>query len=260
MSMNDKDTLQNHDAPPSAPESEAGDSRLLPILPMSELVLFPRLIIPLALWEESAQRLVDDTLLKDKIIGILTSRQAATEAYTIDNLYPIGTAAVILKMGKTQEGAVRLLVQGLYRFRVEEIVEFCRKMGYRKIGVAFCGGLFSEANTFVRILQKHGLETVSVCCKVGGVPKEFLGLKDEEKVRVGSYETMCNPIAQASVCNSARTDFNVLVGLCVGHDSLFFKHAKALTTVLVAKDRVLGHNPAAALYGVKVYFQRLIKP
>jgi ATP-dependent Lon protease len=105
------------------PETESGDSRLLPIIPMSELVLFPRLIIPLALWEESAQRLIDDTLLKDKIIGILTSRQPATEVYTTENLYSIGTAAVILKMGKTQEGAVRLLVQGLYRFKVEEIVD-----------------------------------------------------------------------------------------------------------------------------------------
>ena len=103
--------------------TDNGDSRLLPILPMSELVLFPRLIIPLALWEESAQRLIDDTLLKDKIIGILTSRQPATEVYTAENLYPMGTAAVILKMGKTQEGAVRLLVQGLYRFKVEEIVD-----------------------------------------------------------------------------------------------------------------------------------------
>ena len=103
--------------------TETGGSRLLPILPMSELVLFPRLIIPLALWEESAQRLIDDTLLKDKIIGILTSRQPATEVYTTENLYSMGTAAVILKMGKTQEGAVRLLVQGLYRFKLEEIVE-----------------------------------------------------------------------------------------------------------------------------------------
>ena len=144
--------------------------------------------------------------------------------------------------------------------RVEEIVEFAKKMGYQKIGVAFCGGLFSEANTFVRILEKHGLEALSVCCKVGGVPKEVLGLKDDEKVRIGSYETMCNPITQAEIFNAAKTDFNVLVGLCVGHDSLFFKHAKALSTVLVAKDRVLGHNPAAALYGIKVYFQRLIKP
>jgi uncharacterized metal-binding protein len=144
--------------------------------------------------------------------------------------------------------------------RVEEIIEFSRKMDYKKIGVAFCGGLFSEARTLVRILEKHGFEVLSACCKVGGVPKEFLGLKDTEKVRIGSYETMCNPITQAEIFNAAKTDFNVLVGLCVGHDSLFFKHAKALSTVLVAKDRVLGHNPVAALYGVKVYFQRLLKP
>ena len=117
------DTMANISMEDNIPVTEGSESRLLPVLPMSELVLFPRLIIPLALWEESAQRLIDDTLLKDKIIGILTSRQPATEVYTTENLYSIGTAAVILKMGKTQEGAVRLLVQGLYRFRVEEIVD-----------------------------------------------------------------------------------------------------------------------------------------
>jgi uncharacterized metal-binding protein len=144
--------------------------------------------------------------------------------------------------------------------RVEEIIEFAKKMDYRKLGVAFCAGLFSEGSTFVRILEKHGFEVVSVCCKVGGVPKEFLGLKDDEKVRVGKYETMCNPITQAEIFNEAGTDFNVLVGLCVGHDALFLKNAQALTTVLVAKDRVLGHNPVAALYGAKGYFQRLMNP
>ncbi len=144
--------------------------------------------------------------------------------------------------------------------RVEETIEFAKRMGYRKLGVAFCGGLFSEGATFVGILQKHGFDVISVCCKVGGVPKEFLGLLDEEKVRVGSYETMCNPITQAEILNEAGTDFNILIGLCVGHDSLFLKHAKALSTVLVVKDRVLGHNPVAALYGVNVYFQRLNNP
>jgi uncharacterized metal-binding protein len=144
--------------------------------------------------------------------------------------------------------------------RVEEIIEFAKKMGFRKLGVAFCAGLFSEGRTFVEILEKHGFEVVSICCKVGGVPKEFLGLSDDEKVRVGTYETMCNPITQAELLNEAGTDFNVLVGLCVGHDSLFLKNAKALTTVLMAKDRVLGHNPVAALYGVRVYFQRLMNP
>ncbi len=144
--------------------------------------------------------------------------------------------------------------------RVEETIEFARRMDYRKLGVAFCAGLFSEARVLVNILEKNGFEVVSVCCKVGAVPKEFLGLADHEKVRVGSYESMCNPITQAQTLNDAETDFNILVGLCVGHDSLFLKHAKALTTVLVAKDRVMGHNPVAALYGAKGYFQRLMNP
>jgi uncharacterized metal-binding protein len=144
--------------------------------------------------------------------------------------------------------------------RVEEVIEFSHKMGYKKLGVAFCAGLFPEGRTLAEILGKNGFEVVSVCCKVGAVPKEFLGLKDEEKVRVGTEETMCNPITQAEILNEAKTDFNILVGLCVGHDALFLKHAEALTTVLVAKDRVLGHNPVAALYGAKGYFQRLINP
>ncbi len=144
--------------------------------------------------------------------------------------------------------------------RVEEIIEFAQKMNYRKLGVAFCSGLFSEGRTFVTILEKHGFEVISVCCKAGGVPKEFLGIQDDQKVNVGSYETMCNPINQAEILNQAETDFNILIGLCVGHDALFLKNTNALTTVLVAKDRVLGHNPVAALYGARGYFQRLMNP
>jgi len=58
----------------------------------------------------------------------------------------------------------------------------------------------------------------------------------------------CNPIAQALLLNEVETDFNIIVGLCVGHDSLFIKYSKAPVTVLIAKDRRLAHNPAAALY------------
>ncbi|MBW2121998.1 MAG: DUF1847 domain-containing protein, partial [Deltaproteobacteria bacterium] len=53
------------------------------------------------------------------------------------------------------------------------------------------------------------------------------------------------------------TDFNILLGLCVGHDSLFLKYAEAFSTVLIVKDRVLGHNPAAALYTTDSYYARL---
>jgi uncharacterized metal-binding protein len=57
--------------------------------------------------------------------------------------------------------------------------------------------------------------------------------------------------------NEEKTDFNILLGLCVGHDSLFFKHADAYTTVLAVKDRVTGHNPLAAVYLHNSYYRKL---
>jgi uncharacterized metal-binding protein len=59
---------------------------------------------------------------------------------------------------------------------------------------------------------------------------------------------------------AAGSELNVLIGLCVGHDSLFFQHSKAPVTVLMVKDRVTGHNPAAALYTSRSYYRRLRKP
>jgi len=58
----------------------------------------------------------------------------------------------------------------------------------------------------------------------------------------------------------AGCEFNVVLGLCVGHDSLFFKHAQGLTTVLVAKDRVLAHNPIGALNLADTYYSQLWGP
>ena len=62
------------------------------------------------------------------------------------------------------------------------------------------------------------------------------------------FEAICNPILQARLLNGAHTQFNVIIGLCVGHDSLFTKYSDALVTTLIAKYRVLAHNPAGALY------------
>ena len=144
--------------------------------------------------------------------------------------------------------------------RVQEICEFAKKMGYMKLGIAFCSGLRSEAQALTRILEAQGFEVVSVVCKVGGTPKETIGIRQEEKIRIGRFEAMCSPIVQASIFNEEKTEFNILVGLCVGHDSLFFKYSEALTTVLISKDRVLGHNPAAALYTAGVYYSRMLRP
>jgi uncharacterized metal-binding protein len=101
------------------------------------------------------------------------------------------------------------------------------------------------------------LEVVSVSCKAGRTPKEKIGIRDDQKIAIGCFESMCNPIMQAFVLNDSKTEFNVLMGLCVGHDSLFLKYAEAPCTVLAAKDRLLGHNPLAAIYNIDSYYRAL---
>jgi len=85
--------------------------------------------------------------------------------------------------------------------RLQETIEFSRKMKYKKLGLAFCMGLRYEASIMNEILQNHGFEVISVMCKVGGVEKNELGLNNQEKVHIGADETMCNPIGQAKVLN-----------------------------------------------------------
>lgn len=142
--------------------------------------------------------------------------------------------------------------------RVEETIGFAKKMGYKKLGVAMCLGLQNEARMMSSILERRGFEVVCVGCKLGAVPKEKIGLKPEEKIMPAEmYEPMCNPITQAEVLNAEGVDLVILMGMCVGHDTLFMKYCRAPMTVLSTKDRVTGHNPLAALYTSKSYYGHL---
>jgi uncharacterized metal-binding protein len=143
--------------------------------------------------------------------------------------------------------------------RVEELIQFARKCGYKRLGIAHCGGLADEARILTDILENKGFEVVSVQCKVGAVPKESIGLRAEEKiVEPESWETMCNPIAQALVMNRFNVDLAIMLGLCIGHDTLFIRYCHVPLTVLAVKDRVFGHNPLAALYLSGSYYRRLM--
>ena len=141
--------------------------------------------------------------------------------------------------------------------RMVEIYEFAEKMNYRRLGLAFCLGLAKEAAIVEQILKDRGFEVVSVLCKAGRTPKEMIGITDADKIHRGTDEAMCNPIFQAKLLNQSRTELNILLGLCVGHDALFFKHAEAPTTVLAVKDRVTGHNPLAAIYLSDSYYRKI---
>lgn len=146
------------------------------------------------------------------------------------------------------------------RPRLMEIVDLCKKMNYHKIGFIFCIGLAREAATVAKIFEAQGLEVISAICKAGGISKSGLGLEKEALLCPENPETMCNPVMQAMLMNEAGVDFNVLLGLCVGHDSLVLKHLEAPVTILAVKDRMLGHNPLAAIHCSDSYFKYMEKP
>ena len=135
------------------------------------------------------------------------------------------------------------------RPRVREVAEFCKALGVKRVGVAFCIGLSDEAARVTEVLEGNGLEVCSALCKCGAADKEALGVPAEYKI--GSPEkpeVACNPLLQAKLLNAAETGVNVIVGLCVGHDMLFTRFSKAPVTTLIVKDRFTGHNPLISLY------------
>ena len=139
------------------------------------------------------------------------------------------------------------------RPRILEIIKLSEMMNWKKLGVAFCTGLGTEARRVVEIFESAGLNVYSICCKCGNVDKPKWGIAAEDKIhalrgRPESFEAGCNPITQAEVLNSEDIDLNVIVGLCIGHDIQFTEHAKGPVTTLIVKDRVTGHNPFASLF------------
>jgi uncharacterized metal-binding protein len=193
------------------------------------------------------------TLNRKEVVG------KANEEYTQPDVFKFAHEASLQEAECYINRNARPYVLHPTKPRVQEICEFAQKMNYNKLGIAFCSGLHNEALSLAQILEAQGFEVASVACKAGGTPKEYIGIKDEEKVRIGEFESMCSPIAQAMILNNEETAFNILLGLCVGHDSLFLKYSKAYCTVLVAKDRVLGHNPCAALYMTGSYYGRMLR-
>ncbi len=143
--------------------------------------------------------------------------------------------------------------------RIEELMQFAKKCGYSKLGIAFCIGLVKEAQILTDILEGRGFEVMSICCKAGATAKQRIGITPDQHIGgPDAWESMCNPIVQAEVLNTAPVDLAIMLGLCIGHDTLFIRYCRVPMTVLAVKDRVTGHNPLAALYLLQSpYYRRL---
>ncbi|MBC8418218.1 MAG: DUF1847 domain-containing protein [Desulfobacteraceae bacterium] len=184
----------------------------------------------------------------------------ANKEYDIDPVKDFARKASIQEAECYANRHQRPYIMQPNKTRIVEICEFAKKMGYKRLGFAFCLGLVKEAGIVAEILKDHGFEVVSVLCKAGRTSKDTIGITEDQKIFQGTDEAMCNPIFQAKLLNYENAEFNILLGLCVGHDSLFFKYAEAPTTVLAVKDRVTGHNPLAAIYLAESYYRKVRHP
>jgi ATP-dependent Lon protease len=92
----------------------------LPVLPLKETVVFPGSLTPLAIGQDRSVRLVDDVVSDEpRILALVTSRNDEVEEPGWDDLYEVGTAAIVDKMVKVPDGTLRVLVRGLERIRLE---------------------------------------------------------------------------------------------------------------------------------------------
>lgn len=121
--------------------------------------------------------------------------------------------------------------------RLNEIRLFCKKMGFKKIGIAFCKGLREYGLKLDSELSRD-FEVYSVCCNVEGINKSDINVK---QLRDG-LEHACNTIGEALALNDKNVDITIKCGFCLGHDILFSKHIKSPTTTFIVKDRKMKHK------------------
>ncbi len=116
MKKDKKDTLSNNNSKLETPEE-------LAILPLKSGVVYPNAVMPITIGQERSIKLIDDALVKDKIIGIVSIRNSEKEVPAPEDLYTMGCSALIIKMIKLPENHMSVLVQGQSRIHIKGYTE-----------------------------------------------------------------------------------------------------------------------------------------
>ncbi len=97
---------------------------ILPILPIVDTNLFPKMVLPLVLIQHEAIELIDEAMAGNRMLGLLLSKRSDIDSrHTADDLHRIGTIATILKMSKMEDDKAQLLIQGINRFKVKKFLQ-----------------------------------------------------------------------------------------------------------------------------------------
>ena len=105
------------------PQDELTFPATLPVLPLKDAVVFPESVTPLAIGQERSIKLIEDVVSGDRVLALVTVEEAEAEQPGWDDLYTVGTAAVVHKMIKVPDGTLRILVQGVRRIGLDRHVQ-----------------------------------------------------------------------------------------------------------------------------------------
>ncbi len=157
---------------PSAPISKDDIPDSLPILPIVDTNLFPKMVLPLVLIQQAAIDLIDEAMAGNRMLGLLLSKRSDIDSkHTADDLFRIGTVAMILKMSKMEDEKAQLLIQGLNRFKV---VEFLRGKPYMQADICVLESRNAHRNKENRALMTNIVEQYEKIVNLSpGLPSEM---------------------------------------------------------------------------------------
>ncbi len=155
-------------------EPEINTPDILPVLPLRDVVVFPYFLIPLSVGRPSSIEAVNAALEGQRFIFLATQKDPEVEKPTIEQLYPIGTVAVIIKMLKMPDGTLRILVQGIHRAKIKSLND---GKPYYKAAIERISDKQVEKDVRVEALMRTVLEQLEKAVNLGKtVPPEFLSL------------------------------------------------------------------------------------
>ena len=199
-------------------KSESNIPAILPILPLRGLVVYPQTAVPLTIGQQRSIRLVDDVMAGDeRLIGLVASRDPELETPEPEDLYSIGTVAMVHRLFRAPDGTIRLVVQGLSRFKLDKFVE---KEPYLKATIQLIPETVADGLELEALARNARDQFDHIAEMIPSIPRELvtsvLSLEDplETVYTIANFQRMDLEDAQALLeLDSASDKLHKLVNI-----------------------------------------------
>jgi ATP-dependent Lon protease len=200
--------------------SEENIPAVLPILPLRGLVVYPQTAVPLTIGQPRSIRLVDEVVAgEERLIGVLTSQDPELEVPGPKDLYSIGTVAMVHRLFRAPDGTIRLLVQGIARFKVGE---FLQQEPYLKAHIELIPEMVEEGLELVALARNARDQFERIAEMVPSIPRELVAsvtaLEDplQTVYTIANFQRMDLQVAQQMLeIDSASEKLHKLLGILV---------------------------------------------